>query len=71
MSLAVVVDRTPVIRASLHDVERTLAISVLLVILVVFFFLRDVRATLIPSRRSTGVLDQHVRRHVPHRVQSR
>ncbi len=49
MSLAVVVDRTPVIRASLHDVERTLAISVLLVILVVFFFLRDVRATLIPS----------------------
>ena len=49
MTLAVVVDRTPVIRASLHDVERTLAISVLLVILVVFFFLRDVRATLIPS----------------------
>ena len=49
MSLAVVVDRTPVIRASLHDVERTLAISVLLVILVVFFFIRDVRATLIPS----------------------
>jgi multidrug efflux pump len=41
-------DRTPVIRASLHDVERTLAISVLLVILVVFVFLRDIRATLIP-----------------------
>ena len=38
----------PVIRASLHDVERTLAISVGLVILVVFVFLRDVRATLIP-----------------------
>jgi multidrug efflux pump len=49
MRLAVMVDRTPVIRASLHDVERTLAISVLLVILVVFFFIRDVRATLIPS----------------------
>jgi multidrug efflux pump len=48
MTLSVVVDRTPVIRASLHDVERTLAISVLLVILVVFVFLRDVRATLIP-----------------------
>jgi len=48
MTLSVVVDRTPVIRASLHDVERTLAISVLLVILVVFIFLRDVRATLIP-----------------------
>ena len=41
-------DRTPVIRASLHDVERTLAISVLLVILVVFCFFRDVRATSIP-----------------------
>ena len=49
MTLSVVVDRTPVIRASLHDVERTLAISVLLVILVVFVFLRNVRATLIPS----------------------
>src|SRR5262249_23529980 len=48
MTLSVVVDRPPVIRASLHDVERTLAISVLLVILVVFLFLRDVRATLIP-----------------------
>ncbi len=48
MTLKVVVDRTPVIRASLHDVERTLAISVGLVILVVFLFLRDVRATLIP-----------------------
>ena len=49
MTLSVMVDRTPVIRASLHDVERTLAISVLLVILVVFLFLRDIRATLIPS----------------------
>ena len=48
MALSVVMDRTPVIRASLHDVERTLALSVLLVILVVFVFLRDVRATLIP-----------------------
>ncbi|HEU4686404.1 MAG TPA: multidrug efflux RND transporter permease subunit [Nitrospira sp.] len=48
MTLSVVVDRTPVIRASLHDVERTLAVSVMLVILVVFVFLRNVRATLIP-----------------------
>ena len=48
MTLSVVMDRTPVIRASLHDVERTLAISVFLVILVVFVFLRDIRATLIP-----------------------
>ena len=48
MTLSVVMDRTPVIRASLHDVERTLAISVLLVILVVFIFLRSARATLVP-----------------------
>jgi multidrug efflux pump len=48
MRLSVVMDRTPVIRASLHDIERTLAISVILVILVVFVFLRDLRAILIP-----------------------
>lgn len=48
MTLSVVMDRTTVIRASLHDVERTLAISVVLVILVVFMFLRSARATLIP-----------------------
>ena len=49
IALSVVLDRTPMIRASLHDVERTLVISVVLVILVVFAFLRSVRATLIPS----------------------
>ncbi|WP_263355626.1 efflux RND transporter permease subunit [Acidicapsa ligni] len=45
----VVLDRTTTIRASVNDVERTLMISVLLVILVVFIFLRNGRATLIPS----------------------
>jgi len=49
ITLSVVMDRTPVIRSSLHHVERTLLISVGLVILVVFAFLRNVRATLIPS----------------------
>jgi multidrug efflux pump len=42
-------DRTTTIRASLHDVERTLAISIVLVTGVVFLFLRDSRSTLIPS----------------------
>ncbi len=37
------------IRASLSDVERSLVLSVILVVLVVFFFLRSVRATMIPS----------------------
>ena len=49
IDLSVMMDRTPTIRASLHDVERTLMISTALVILVVFLFLRNARATLIPS----------------------
>jgi len=49
MDFTVVLDRTSTIRASVKDVERTLMISVVLVILVVFLFLRNVRATLIPG----------------------
>ncbi len=49
IDLQVVMDQTTTIRASLHDVERTLCISIALVILVVFLFLRNVRASLIPS----------------------
>jgi multidrug efflux pump len=48
IDMRVMLDRTTTIRASLHEVERTLVISVALVILVVFLFLRDWRATLIP-----------------------
>ncbi len=47
--LAVAVDRTTTIRASVHDVEISLLISVVLVILVVFLFLREVWATIIPA----------------------
>src|SRR5579862_4824325 len=47
--VSVVSDRTTTVRASLRDIEITLAISVVLVILVVFVFLRTVRATVIPS----------------------
>ena len=49
IDLTVVLDRTTTIRASVRDVERTLIISIVLVILVVFFFLRNARATFIPS----------------------
>jgi multidrug efflux pump len=49
MTLSVVLDRTTTIRASLRDVEITLMIAIALVILVVFVFLRELRATLIPS----------------------
>ena len=49
MKLKVVMDRTTTIRASVNDTQRTLIISVSLVVLVVFLFLRDWRSTFIPS----------------------
>ena len=49
IDLTVVLDQTTTIRASVHDVERTLLISIGLVIIVVFVFLRNVRTTFIPS----------------------
>jgi len=49
IDLNVVMDRTPTIRSSLHEVERTLVISVALVVMVVFLFLRNARSALIPS----------------------
>ncbi len=49
INLQVGVDQTVTIRASVHDVEITLLISVLLVILVVFLFLRNFRSSFIPS----------------------
>jgi multidrug efflux pump len=49
IDFTVTLDRTTTIRASVSDVERTLLISVGLVILVVFLFLRNGSATLIPS----------------------
>lgn len=49
VKLSIVQDRTPPIRGSLRDVELTLIISACLVILVVFSFLRNVRATVIPG----------------------
>ncbi|MBX9753535.1 MAG: efflux RND transporter permease subunit, partial [Pseudomonadaceae bacterium] len=49
VKLKVMDDRSPNIRASLHEAEFTLMVSVALVILVVFAFLRNARATLIPS----------------------
>ncbi len=49
INLQVALERTTTIRASLHEVERTLVISMGLVIMVVFLFLRNFRATLIPA----------------------
>jgi len=49
MNCDVVLDRTTVIRASVREIERTMLISIALVILVVFLFLRSPRATIIPA----------------------
>ncbi len=49
LHLNIAVDRTTTIRASVHDVEIAMTISIILVIFVVFAFLRNVWATIIPS----------------------
>src|SRR5580692_1964970 len=48
IDIGLAVDRSTTIRTSLRDVERTLVLAVLLVIVVVFAFLRNLRATLVP-----------------------
>jgi len=49
VDLAVLTDRTTTIRASVHDVEFELTLAVILVVLVIFVFLRNLPATVIPS----------------------
>jgi len=49
IGLTIAMDRTVTVRASVKDIELTLILSIILVILVVFAFLRTVRATIIPS----------------------
>jgi multidrug efflux pump len=49
INVELTMDRTTTIKTSLHDVQRTLLIATALVILVVFLFLRNLRATLIPT----------------------
>ena len=49
IKINVSLDQTISIRSSVHEVEKSLSISVMLVIMVVFVFLRSVRTTIIPS----------------------
>ena len=56
IKLEVGLDRTTTIRASVTDVELTLVISIILVVLVVFVFLREVRGHAHPQRRRAAVL---------------
>ena len=48
IEMTIALDQTQTIRASVKDIERTLVISIVLVVLVVFLFLREFRSTLIP-----------------------
>ena len=68
---SVVLDRTTSIRASFRDIQLTLLLSIVLVVLVVFVFLRSVSATVIPSVAVPLSLLGHVRRDVPARLQPR
>ncbi len=68
INMEVGLDRTTTVRASVSDVERTFIISVILVVLVVFVFLREVRATLIPSVAVPLAIVGHLRHHVPVRL---
>jgi len=49
INLAIAIDRTATIHDSLRDVQRSMMVSILLVMFVVYFFLRDGRAAIIPS----------------------
>jgi multidrug efflux pump len=49
LEVKVVADRTETVRASIDDVEMTLALTIVLVVLVIYAFLRSARATLIPG----------------------
>src|SRR6202023_3547861 len=49
INLDIMSDRSQAIRESVHDVKFTLILAIVLVVLVIFLFLRNVSATLIPS----------------------
>ena len=69
VQLQVASDSTNSIRSSLHEIEVTLLISIVLVVLVVSAFLRSARATIIPAVATVVSLLGHLWRHVPARFQ--
>ena len=71
LDVRVVTDRTTTIRASVRDVQFELALSVVLVVLVIYLFLANVCATLIPSLSVPLSLDRHARRDVSLRLLAR
>ena len=65
VQVKVLTDRTITIRASVRDVQFELMLTVALVVMVIFLFLRNLAATIIPSRRRAALARGHLRRDVP------
>ncbi len=71
VKVTLVMDRTITINASVHDVEITLLLTFCLVILVIFLFLRNAWATIIPGVTVPLSLLGTCARHVPAGLQPR
>ena len=71
VSLDVRTDRSVSIRESVHDVKLTLWLTFGLVVVVIFIFLRNFTATLIPSLTLPVTIVAHLRRDVPAQLQPR
>ena len=65
VQVKVLTDRTTTIRASVRDVEFELMLTIALVVMVIFLFLRNLAATIIPSCRRAALYRRHLRRDVP------
>ena len=69
VDVTVLTDRTTTIRASVADVQFELVLAVVLVVLVIYLFLRNVPATIIPEPVGAAVAHRHLRRHVSGQLQ--
>ena len=69
IDVTMLTDRTTTIRASVDDVQFELMLSIALVVMVIFVFLRSVPATIIPGIVVPLLAGGHLRHHVPRRVQ--
>ena len=67
--VTILTDRTTTIRASVRDVQFELMMSIALVVMVMFLFLRTLSATVIPAAAVPLSLVGHIRRHVPLGIQ--
>ncbi len=69
VEVAILTDRTTTIRASVEDVQFELMLTIALVVMVIFLFLRSLAGDDHPQRRRAAVARRHVRRDVPARLQ--